>query len=185
MPSRDDEAEKKPARRPPSLPEGPFRPTWESLSGYTVPDWYDDGKFGIFIHWGVYSVPGVRQRVVPAEHVPAGDEGVRPPRRDLGPAGRRSATRTSSRCFKAEQFDARRLGRALQGGGRALRGAGRRAPRRLRRCTTARFTDWCAAKMGPKRDVVGELAQAVRERGLVFGVSSRTAPSTGGSSTAG
>src|SRR6185312_8588372 len=39
------------------LPAGPFEPTWESLANYTVPDWYQDGKFGIFIHWGVYSVP--------------------------------------------------------------------------------------------------------------------------------
>ena len=37
---------------------GPFAPTWESiLSRYRVPQWYQDGKFGIFIHWGVYSVP--------------------------------------------------------------------------------------------------------------------------------
>ena len=36
---------------------GPFKPDWASLQGYTVPGWYQDGKFGIFIHWGVYSVP--------------------------------------------------------------------------------------------------------------------------------
>jgi len=34
-----------------------FEPTWESLKQYHVPDWYQNGKFGIFIHWGVYSVP--------------------------------------------------------------------------------------------------------------------------------
>src|SRR5512147_2599002 len=34
-----------------------FEPTWESLRHYQVPDWYQNGKFGIFIHWGVYSVP--------------------------------------------------------------------------------------------------------------------------------
>ena len=37
--------------------QGPFRPDWESLQKYEVPDWYKDAKFGIFIHWGVYSVP--------------------------------------------------------------------------------------------------------------------------------
>ena len=37
--------------------EGPFRPEWESLQKYEVPEWYKDAKFGIFIHWGLYSVP--------------------------------------------------------------------------------------------------------------------------------
>ena len=36
---------------------GPFRSDWESLQAYQVPAWYKDAKFGIFIHWGVYSVP--------------------------------------------------------------------------------------------------------------------------------
>src|SRR5690349_6380265 len=37
--------------------DGPFRADWQSLQSYQVPDWYKDAKFGIFIHWGVYSVP--------------------------------------------------------------------------------------------------------------------------------
>ncbi len=36
---------------------GPFAASWDALEAYSVPDWYQDGKFGIFIHWGVYSVP--------------------------------------------------------------------------------------------------------------------------------
>src|SRR5271156_210442 len=36
---------------------GPFRPDYESLSQYKVPEWYKDAQFGIFIHWGAYSVP--------------------------------------------------------------------------------------------------------------------------------
>ena len=36
---------------------GPFSDSWESLSSYRVPEWYRQAKFGIFIHWGVYSVP--------------------------------------------------------------------------------------------------------------------------------
>jgi len=35
-----------------------YKPTWESLDTRPVPQWYKDAKFGIFIHWGVYSVPG-------------------------------------------------------------------------------------------------------------------------------
>jgi len=34
-----------------------YEATWESLSQYQVPGWYRDAKFGIFLHWGVYSVP--------------------------------------------------------------------------------------------------------------------------------
>jgi alpha-L-fucosidase len=37
--------------------QGPFRADWESLQKYEVPEWYKDAKFGIFIHWGAYSVP--------------------------------------------------------------------------------------------------------------------------------
>jgi hypothetical protein len=36
----------------------PWLPAWESLDRRPVPQWYKDAKFGIFIHWGVYSVPG-------------------------------------------------------------------------------------------------------------------------------
>ncbi len=35
-----------------------YQPTWESLDKRPVPQWFGDSKFGIFIHWGVYSVPG-------------------------------------------------------------------------------------------------------------------------------
>lgn len=39
-------------------PEGPFEATWKSLEqNYRTPEWFMDAKFGIFIHWGVYSVP--------------------------------------------------------------------------------------------------------------------------------
>jgi alpha-L-fucosidase len=35
-----------------------FQPTLASLNAHRVPDWYDDAKFGIFIHWGLFSIPG-------------------------------------------------------------------------------------------------------------------------------
>ena len=39
------------------IDRGPFRDDWSSLADYPVPAWYQDGKFGIFVHWGAYSVP--------------------------------------------------------------------------------------------------------------------------------
>ncbi len=42
----------------PATPPGPFQPTWESIQqNYTDPAWFRDGKFGIMMHWGIYSVP--------------------------------------------------------------------------------------------------------------------------------
>jgi alpha-L-fucosidase len=35
-----------------------YEPTLESLNQHAVPEWYDDAKLGIFVHWGLYSVPG-------------------------------------------------------------------------------------------------------------------------------
>ena len=37
---------------------GPFQPTWDSVKeNYQVPQWFQDAKFGLFMHWGLYSVP--------------------------------------------------------------------------------------------------------------------------------
>ena len=35
----------------------PYEPNWKSLDSRPTPQWYKDAKFGIFIHWGLYSVP--------------------------------------------------------------------------------------------------------------------------------
>lgn len=36
-----------------------YKPTWESLDARPLPKWYPEAKLGIFIHWGLFSVPGV------------------------------------------------------------------------------------------------------------------------------
>lgn len=35
----------------------PYEPTFESIYSHESPGWYDDSKYGIFIHWGLYSIP--------------------------------------------------------------------------------------------------------------------------------
>ena len=57
-----------------TLPDGPFEPTWASLRNYQVPRWYQDAKFGIFVHWGVYAVLGRGEWVMYTEHIPAATE---------------------------------------------------------------------------------------------------------------
>jgi alpha-L-fucosidase len=42
----------------PAMPAGPFEESWDSIGkNYKDPDWFRDGKFGIMMHWGIYSVP--------------------------------------------------------------------------------------------------------------------------------
>ena len=35
-----------------------YQPTWDSLTQHSVPQWFSDSKFGLYAHWGIYSVPG-------------------------------------------------------------------------------------------------------------------------------
>src|SRR5882724_12092311 len=56
---------------------GPFRPDWESLAAYHVPDWYRDAKFGIFIHWGLYAVPAFSSEQYPQRMYTAGSKEYR------------------------------------------------------------------------------------------------------------
>jgi alpha-L-fucosidase len=56
-----------------ATPAKHYDATWESIRTHTVPDWYDDAKLGIFIHWGLYSVP--------AWAPPSGELGKVDPRR--------------------------------------------------------------------------------------------------------
>jgi len=55
-----------------SLASGPlasaqsYQPNWESLDRRPIPAWFREAKFGIFIHWGVYSVPAYAP-VIPAK----------------------------------------------------------------------------------------------------------------------
>lgn len=38
----------------------PYTPTWESLDSRPLPNWFDEAKIGIFMHWGVFSVPSLK-----------------------------------------------------------------------------------------------------------------------------
>lgn len=47
------------------IEKGKFKDNWESLSQFKVPSWYRAGRFGIFIHWGVFSVPAIQTEWYP------------------------------------------------------------------------------------------------------------------------
>jgi len=70
---------------PDKIPAGPYSPEWDSLKAhYKVPTWFNDAKFGLFMHWGLYSVPAHHKRVVQAIHV---RRGIAVAHRELRSAG--------------------------------------------------------------------------------------------------
>ena len=53
------------AQIPDKIPPGPYAPDWDSIkANYKVPSWFNQAKFGLFMHWGLYSRAGTSQRVV-------------------------------------------------------------------------------------------------------------------------
>lgn len=153
--------------------EGPFQPNWESLEKYKVPDWYQDAKFGIFIHWGLYSVPAFDNEWYPREMYLQGSEDFKHHVATYGPQSK-FGYKDFIPDFKAENFDAKAWADLFR-----KSGAKYVIPVAEHHdgfpMYNSDITDWSAAKMGPKRDIVGELATAVRADGLHFGASSHRA----------
>ncbi|MBV9035840.1 MAG: alpha-L-fucosidase [Acidobacteriaceae bacterium] len=153
--------------------EGPFQPTWDSLKTYKVPSWYQDAKFGIFIHWGVYSVPAFGSEWYPRNMYLQGTKEFKHHVDTFGPQSR-FGYKDFIPNFKAENFDARQWAELFR-----KSGAKYIVPVAEHHDGFAMYeselSDWNAKKMGPKRDIVGELAKAVRGEGLHFGASSHRA----------
>lgn len=150
-----------------------FEPTWESLRHYQVPDWYRDAKFGIFLHWGVYSVPAHSSEWYPRLMYRRGDECFRWHRERWGDQFM-FGYKDFIPMFKAEHWDpALWVETFKKAGARYVVPVGEHHDGfPMYDCL---FTRWTAAKMGPHRDVVGELGKAAREQGLKLGVSSHRA----------
>ncbi|NLG48534.1 MAG: alpha-L-fucosidase [Chloroflexi bacterium] len=159
--------------RPFVLPQGPFQPTWESLQHYQTPQWYLDAKFGIFIHWGVYSVPAFGNEWYPRNMYVQGSREFEHHVQTYGPQSQ-FGYKDFVPLFRAEKFDPDHwAGLFRQAGAKFV------VPVAEHHDGFAMYdsalTNWCASKMGPKRDLIGELAEAVRKQWLVFGLSSHRA----------
>ena len=158
--------------------DGPFRPDWESLRHYEIPQWYKDAKFGIFIHWGVYSVPGAESEWYPRnmykpEEGAYKDFQARFASKD--PAQKDAVGyKDFIPKFRAENWDPAAWASLFKEAG-----AKYVVPVAEHHDGFSMYdsglSDWTAVKMGPKRDVIGDLAKAVRAEGLHFGLSSHRA----------
>ncbi|MEM6472270.1 MAG: alpha-L-fucosidase [Planctomycetota bacterium] len=159
------------------ISKGPFRAEWTSLEAYEIPQWYRDAKFGIFIHWGAYSVPAYgsewypRQMYIDRDR--RGDNFFQHHVDTYGPQ-KKFGYKDFIPKFKAERFDATRWAKLFKEAGAryVIPVAEHHDGFPMYDCT---YTRWDASEMGPKRDVIQELSQAVRAEGLKFGVSSHRA----------
>jgi alpha-L-fucosidase len=157
----------------PTACKGPFTADWPSFTNYPIPSWYEEAKFGIFIHWGVYSVPAFGNEWYPRRMYLRGSPEFEHHVKTYGPQGR-FGYKDFIPHFKAENFDPAAWA-AL------FRKAGARFVVPVAEhhdgfaMYETKLSKWNAARMGPKRDVVGELSRAIRQEGLGFGVSSHRA----------
>lgn len=156
-----------------TVAKGPFAASWDSLEKYTVPEWYLDAKFGIFIHWGVYSVPAFGSEWYPRNMYREGTGEFKHHVETYGPQSK-FGYKDFIPKLTAANYDPNHWADLFRKAGAkfVVPVAEHHDGFPMYDCS---YTDWCAAKMGPKRDLIGELSQAVRKQGLVFGLSSHRA----------
>jgi alpha-L-fucosidase len=151
----------------------PFRANWNSLGRYQVPEWFRDAKFGIFIHWGVYSVPAFGNEWYSRNMYLQGNPAFEHQIETYGPQSsfgyKDFIPMLTGSKFNADEW----VDLFVRAGAKYIVPV-------AEHCDgfpmyASDFTDWNAARMGPKRDVVGEIAVATRKRNLRFGASSHRA----------
>ena len=149
---------------------GPFSDSWASLVNYRTPDWYRKLKFGIFIHWGVYSVPAFGNEWYPRNMYMQDSPEFRHHVATYGPH-KAFGYKDFIPLFRAERFDPEAWAAlfARSGAKYVVPVAEHHDGFQMYRSA---ISHWNAFEMGPRRDVLGELSAACRSKGLVMGASS-------------
>lgn len=156
-----------PANKANAIPLGPYEPNWKSIrDNYQTPQWIQDGKFGIFIHWGVYSVPAAGSEWYPRHMYGA----MLKYHTEHWGNPKQFGYKDFIPLFKAEKFNPDEWALLFKEAGATYV-----IPTAEHHDGFAMYdselTHWDAKEMGPKRDIIGELSKAVRAQGLKFGVS--------------
>ena len=156
-----------------SSDEPQYDGSWEALQNMPVPDWFNDGKVGIFIHWGPYSVIGHKKGGRGyAEHVPKAiykDTAYYYPylRSRWGASPPEFGYKDIVSEFKAENWNPDEWAKLF-----AEVGAKYVVLTAEHHDGWANWdselTPWNAKNMGPKRDLVGDLGAAVKKQGLKY-----------------
>lgn len=152
------------------IEKGKYKDTWESLAEYEVPEWYKKAKFGIFIHWGVYSVPAYDNewysRNMYLEGTPAYEHHVK----TYGSLDKFSY-RDFIPMFKAERFNADEWAELFKEAGAqyVIPVAEHHDGFQMYKSD---ISHWNAYEMGPEKDILGELSKSIAEKGMQAGASS-------------
>ncbi|MDB5276238.1 MAG: Alpha-L-fucosidase [Ferruginibacter sp.] len=147
-----------------------YQATWESLKKYQTPDWFRDAKFGIFIHWGVYSVPAFGSEWYPRQMYQQGSDEFKHHVATYGSQDK-FGYKDFIPLFKAEKFNPQQWVALFKQAGAKYVVPVAEHHDGFAMYKTA-YSKWNAFEMGPKRDVIGELAAEIKKQGLVFGLSS-------------
>lgn len=175
---------------PTPMAPGPVQPSWQSLKeNYRVPAWFRGAKFGIFIHFGIFSVPAHGNEWYEKFMYAGGDDSVMKvlSGNDPDPSlnGRPGSTRAWHTehfgppdrfgykdfisMFKAEHFDADAWAVLFKKAGARYVMPGAQHHENFA-MWDSKVTPFNSMRMGPKRDIIGELAAAVRKQGMKLGV---------------
>ena len=149
---------------------GPYKPAWESLSKYQAPEWYRNAKFGIFIHWGVYSVPAFGSEWYSRNMYVQGSTEYEHHRKTYG-NHTEFGYKDFIPMFRAEKFDPDEWAELF-----AQAGAKYVIPVAEHhdgfQMYKSEISHWNAFEMGPKRDVLGELKASCERKKMAVGASS-------------
>ncbi len=139
---------------------------WESLKKHNpAPEWFRDAKFGIYFHWGVYCVPAFANEWYPRNMYNNSNEYRHHVQKYGEPT--KFGYHNFVPMFKAEKFNADEWAELFEKAGARFAGPVAEHHDGFSMWDSD-MTPWNAMDMGPKRDIAGELAEAIRKRGMRF-----------------
>jgi alpha-L-fucosidase len=145
-----------------------YQPSWDSLCAHVTPQWLKDAKFGIYTHWGVYCVParGPNATWYPYNMYRPGTEQYEYHVKTYG-GPEKFGYKDFIPEFTGAKFDANEWAELFKQAGARFAGPVGEHHDGFTMWDT-QYSEWNAVKMGPKRDVVGELAKAMRAQGMKY-----------------
>ena len=139
---------------------------WGSLANHAAPAWFDDAKFGIYCHWGIYSVPAFDSEWYSRNMYLEGSRANRFHHLVYGPPSK-FGYKDFIPMFRAEKFNPDEWAELFRKAGAKFAGPVTEHADGFS-MWDSQVNPWNAARMGPRRDVVGEMSKAIRDRGMKF-----------------